>query len=79
MKFGVFDCGLPASAIGYPQYKNWAGGKDKWMVSEFATLQEAIAYANEYLRMYGPLPPAFQVGEVFEYSPGATIEIREII
>lgn len=68
MAFAVFDNGRPA-----------VFRESGWTKYQFDTFEEAVAYANRWLGVCGPLPGDFKVGEEYDYNGyGDIITIRFI-
>lgn len=72
-EYQVFDNNKTADTVGYPEMHS------SWKNSKFPSFEEAVAYANNWLGMYGPLPENFKIGDKFTYgSEDCSIEIRSL-
>jgi hypothetical protein len=77
--FAVYDCGKPASEVGYPSMEYFG-----WKKHTFETFEEARSYAWKWLGIYGGSYDGktgvnLEVNKPHDYSGGGHfIEIRKI-
>lgn len=70
--FNVYDNNKPASSAGFPNLKY-----SDWARNSFASFQEALSYAKNWLGQWDNLPDGWD-GSPHDYSSyGDTIEIRK--
>ena len=69
MKYAFYDNNKPATFKFHNVHHSWDN-------NVFDTFEECVAYANNWMGIYGPIP--FELNKPFSYGYNTKVEIRSI-